>query len=118
MFLKLSAQLSRKSFASRNLPQRIRIYLIGIPDHLRTTLDQFRLNLVNNRNDFLYIQVSHLTPVFHHPAVVFFGHSIRHHCHIVSLHGNVCLPCILHNLFCGLSLTLVSRVIHNCARNV
>ncbi len=118
MLLKLSSQLARKSLTARDLPQRVRIYLVGVPGHLSTALDQFCLDLINNRNDFLYIHVSDLTAVFHHPVVVFLGHSIRHHCHIVSLHGDVSLPCILHNLFCGLSLTFVSRVIHNCARNV
>ena len=115
---KLLLQFPCKSLAARDLPQRFRIYLIGIPDYLGTALDKFCLNLVNNRNDFLYIHVANIITVFHHPVIIFLRHSIRHNCHIVSLRGNVDLPCILHNLFCGLSLTFISRVIHNCARNV
>ena len=118
MLRKLPAQLSCKGLAAGDLFESLHIYLVGIPLYLRTAFYQLRLNRVNNGNDFFYFHVSDIVTVFHHTAKIFRRHRIRHNCHIVSLRGNIDIARILHNLFCGLSLTFISVVIHNCSRNV
>ena len=115
---KLLAELFCKNFASRNLLQSVRIDLIRIAGYLCAAFDQLCFYFVNNRNDLFYFHVSDLITIFHHLAEILCRHRIRHNCHIVSLHGSIDLPCFLHNVFCGLSLTFVSFVIHNCSRNV
>ena len=118
MFLELLHQFIGKRRAPGNLCQRLHIKIIRIARNILTALSEGRLNFIDNGNNSLYVRISRMISLFLELGKVFLGHNIRHYRHIVFLRGNINLPCILHNVFCGLSLTIISSVIHNCTRNV
>ena len=118
MLRKLPAQFPCKYLAACDFLQSGRIDLVSITGHIGAAFHKFCFDFIDNGNDLFYIHVSDLITIFHHLVKIIRRHSIRHNCHIVSLRSKINLLRIPHNVFCGLSLTLVSCVIHNCARNV
>ena len=119
MLFKLSAEFSGKGLASRYFLKRLFVDPVRITVNLHAALHELRLDRIDNGNDFLHIHIAGPASFFHHSGKVFRRHRIRHYCHIVFPYVGIHLPRrILHNVFCGLSLTFVSFVIHNCSRNV
>ena len=115
---KLLRNFCGKSLASRNLRQRLHIQIIGITCYFCTAPDKLRLDCVDNGDNLFNLHIPGMIAFLLQSGKIFLRHSIRHHCHKVRLRGHVNCARILHNLFCGLSVTPVSVVIHNFARNV
>ncbi len=118
VFSELLYDFLRECRASRNLCQRLHVQIIGITCYAAAAFYQSRLNFIDNRNHRFQLRTARLVSFFLKFGKIFVRHNIRHYYHIVFLRGNVRLPRILHNIFRGLSLTFISGVIHNCARNV